>query len=350
MGFTPYLKIAEAVSAWGLSEAETRRLDKERWAATEKLHGANLCVLIEGQRLRPAKRKALLAPGEDFFNAWELLAALRPRLLALAEALRAEHGPVDLSLYGELVGGGYPHPAVPPAPGLSPVQTGIWYCPDLQLCAFDLALHGPEGRRFLDLPELQARCAEAGLLAVETLAEGRLEEALATPLPFESTLPARLGLPPLDAPNLAEGVVVRPTRELVLQGRKGPLRPLIKRKIAAFAEAPEYHAGQAWSRPAPDPGERLAALERALLERLTPARVDAAISKQGLGFLRDPHAEEALLIEFTEDTWAALEEARGAWLDQVEAEDRALLRALLDEEARGAIEAAAARRRKSAPS
>ena len=29
---------------------------------TEKLHGANLCVLIQGQRLQPAKRKALLAP------------------------------------------------------------------------------------------------------------------------------------------------------------------------------------------------------------------------------------------------------------------------------------------------
>lgn len=345
MAFVPYLKIAEAVSAWGLGEAETRRLDRARWAVTEKLHGANLCVRVEGQRLRPAKRKALLAPGEDFFNAWDLIAALRPHVLALAEALRAEHGPVELSLYGELLGGRYPHPDVPAHPGLSPVQTGIWYCPDLRFCVFDLALHGPEGQRFLDLPELQARCDAAGLLVIETLAEGRLEEALAYPLPFESTLPARLGLPPLDHANLAEGVVVRPTQELVLRGRRGPLRPLIKRKIPAFAEAPLYHQGQAWALHAPDPGQRLEALERALLERLTPARVDAAISKQGLGFLHKPDAEDALLIELTEDTWSALEEAHGAWLDQVEAEDRALLRALLEDEARAAIARAAERRR-----
>ncbi len=44
------------------------------------------------------------------------------------------------------------------------------------------------------------------LLCAEPLAVGTYEEMLEHPVEFESTIPARLGLPPLPTPNRAEGV------------------------------------------------------------------------------------------------------------------------------------------------
>ena len=36
--------------------------------------------------------------------------------------------------------GYYPHPSVPPHPGVANVQKEVVYCPDLKFCAFDVAI------------------------------------------------------------------------------------------------------------------------------------------------------------------------------------------------------------------
>jgi hypothetical protein len=38
----------------------------------------------------------------------------------------------QLSVYGELFGGSYPHPFVPVEEAVSAVQTGVWYAPDVE--------------------------------------------------------------------------------------------------------------------------------------------------------------------------------------------------------------------------
>ena len=43
-----------------------------------------------------------------------------------------------LYIFGELFGGGYPHPDFPFVPE-ELVQTGIYYCPGLEFYAFDIA-------------------------------------------------------------------------------------------------------------------------------------------------------------------------------------------------------------------
>ena len=58
------------------------------------------------------------------------------------------------------------------------------------------------------------------------------------PLGFESTIPAKLGLPPLpdDIKNPAEGVVIKPVKNLVLETIREPQRVIFKRKIEGFRE------------------------------------------------------------------------------------------------------------------
>ncbi len=89
------------------------------WVAQEKIHGAQLVIGVEGGQAFFGKRKAWLADDEPFFG-WQLL---RGALTEAALAIRAALGE-DAFLYGELFGGAYPHPDVPPVPGLQAVQTG----------------------------------------------------------------------------------------------------------------------------------------------------------------------------------------------------------------------------------
>ena len=87
-------------------------------------------------------------------------------------------------------------------------------------------------RRFLNFHDASAVCVSAGLAFVQPLHTGTLASCLDVPIEFESSIPALHGLPSLDTPNLAEGVVIRPLVEPKRAGARG----MFKLKIAAFSE------------------------------------------------------------------------------------------------------------------
>lgn len=129
------------------------------WVALEKIHGAQMVVAIAGDELRFGKRKAWLAEDDPFFG-WQLL---RASLTAAARAAKERLARHTVALYGELYGGAYPHPDVAAVPGLMPVQTGIWYAPDLRYAVFDVLVADGEADEgeFLAHREVVALAAEA---------------------------------------------------------------------------------------------------------------------------------------------------------------------------------------------
>lgn len=324
-----YEKMAESIAEWLADEVTLRHLARLEWSVSEKIHGANFSLVIDPERVGAAKRKAMLGDAEDFFGHGAVVRTLAaPARVLFDEIAREVPGLRAVQVVGELFGGRYPHPAVPPTPGAHPVQTGVWYCPEVRFLAFDLALSTDEGRRYLDLDDAMARAGAAGVPWLPPLFRGSYQEAMDYPLGFDSTLPALLGLPPLGAPNRAEGVVVRPVRSLEIETRRGRARPLLKRKIAEFAEDAREH--QAAPPPAvASPGYALDLLEWELQGLLNPNRLAAARSKAGPE--ARPGELEALLLEDLE------EELRGrhpALLDGLAPQDRELLEAL----ARDAVE------------
>jgi len=199
------------------------------WVATEKVHGAQLVVATDGATVRVGKRKAWLSEGDVFFG-WQLLRA------ELERAARRAHESVGgrgvLRVYGELYGGGYPHSDVPPVPGLSPVQTGVWYRPDLGFVAFDLLLEdGDDDGSFLSHDELQRVAASSGLSTVPVLARGSRADVERHPTRFSTQVPSALGLPEF-AENSAEGYVLKPAA-----GAPPSSRVVFKKKIPDFDEA-----------------------------------------------------------------------------------------------------------------
>ncbi len=267
------------------------------WVATEKVHGAQVVVATDGRSVRVGKRKAWLESHEAFFG-WQLL---RVTLEAAARAAFAEHPEAGMvRLYGELFGGAYPHAAVAAAPGTSPVQTGIWYAPDVHFVLFDVLLDAPEPM-FLAHAEVEQLAATIGLPVVPLLGRGPRATLERLPVHFPTRVPALLGLPPL-ADNIAEGFVLKP------DARATPAaRYVVKHKIPELDEArasgatreARFDESAPWN---PEAALSLAQLQDLAARLVNPARVASARSKVGT----DPTAvAEEVLLDVLVDLEAA---------------------------------------------
>ncbi|HEY0134897.1 MAG TPA: RNA ligase family protein [Nannocystis sp.] len=240
------------------------------WVALEKIHGAQMVVAIAGDELQFGKRKAWLRHDDPFFG-WQLLRA--PLTLA-AQAAKAHLTVHTVVLYGELYGGAYPHPDVPAVPGLAPVQTGIWYAPDLRYAVFDVLVADGEHDEgeFLAHREVTALARAVGLDSPPVLHSGPRSAALMVPVRQPTRVPVALGLPELPG-NFAEGVVLK------ADARARPSSRIVyKQKIAEFDEQ-RFGESEAW-----DADQRLdlAALLAHARRLVNPPRIASAASKWGL--------------------------------------------------------------------
>ncbi|MEV4313076.1 RNA ligase family protein [Actinocrispum sp. NPDC049592] len=279
------------------------------WVATEKIHGAQLVIAYDGRDVLVGKRKAWLRDDEPFFG-WQLL---RGALELAAKSARAS-GCAAVRIYGELYGGHYPHPGVTPVPGVTAVQTGIWYSPDIRFALFDMLTHEDPDDPGVYQPyeHVAAIAAEAGLDVVPLLAKGSKSALDGVPVRFTSRIPDVLGLPALPD-NLAEGIVLRPDTPLAMGQR-----PIVKAKIAEFDEQ-RFDQSRAW-----DPHVRLplADLHRIAQALVNPARLAGARSKVGLVF-------EELLDEVTLDVMVDLSQAYPTAMAALGERDEAALEALI---------------------
>ena len=278
MRFRPYAKMPAA------GEVREQASLGGTWVALEKIHGAQLVIGVRGTQVCFGKRKAWLSDEEPFFG-WQLL---RVQLAEAARTMAHTVGAVGgtVYLYGELFGGHYPHPGVAAVPGMSAVQTGIWYAPDLRWSPFDvLVTHSDEDEgTLLAHHEVEALGRETGLVTPPVIRRGTRNEMSGVPTRMPTRVPALLGLPTI-SDNVAEGLVIKSDQRL-----SPTQRPSFKRKIEEFNEA-RFDESAAW-----DPHQRLSVDELALwAERMVnPPRIASALSKCGRGAL-EPILDEVML-------------------------------------------------------
>nr|BFD93674.1 hypothetical protein KitaXyl93_50340 [Kitasatospora sp. Xyl93] len=305
-GLRPYPKIpARGRSGSSSNPGSPGGRGAREWTAAEKVHGAHFGVVCEGGSVRPAKRRELLDDEglDGFFGVSRIWPALSVAAARFAAAVREPWGAAAVvTVYGELAGGRYPHPDVPAAPGVDPVQTGVWYAPGLRWLPFDATVETPGGRWWIADRTLRAAARAAGLTCVPLLGHGPLNTLHDLPARFPSRVPALFGLPGLPD-NLAEGYVLKPAGQW---HEPGPARPLVKVKQRAFAEDGRYDG----ARPYLPPPQGAAGVPAWLLVRaaalLTPARAAAAVGKLGP---RTP--ADAVAAEIAADVADELAEAVG---------------------------------------
>jgi hypothetical protein len=225
-------------------------------------------------------------------------------------------------------------------PHVSPVQTGCWYSPGIEFCAFDVGVigEGEQERVYLDQDEAARLCEAAGIPFARPLFRGSYGDAFAFPLGFETTLPARLGLPSLGPSNKAEGVVLKPERAIVVPRRGGVLRPVIKRKIAEFSEDERFHEAEKWAlRPAPTDAA-LEWLKHEASSLVNENRLHAAVSKVGPARPEDSARLGEVLALVREDIESELGARHGDAVRGLSAADARALARFIDGEARALVE------------
>ncbi len=241
------------------------------WVALEKVHGAQLVIGVQGGQVHFGKRKAWLAEEDPFFG-WQLLrVGLATAVRRIARAVGAEGGAVYL--YGELFGGHYPHPDVPAVPGMTPVQTGIWYAPELHWSPFDILVARSDDDEGVLLAhrEVEAAAREAGLVTPPVVRRGTRADMEGVPTRAPTRVPALLGLPPI-AGNVAEGLVIKSDQRAAPSQRAS-----FKRKIEEFSEG-RFDESEAWD---PNQPMSLEALTGWADRLVNPARIASAVSKWG---------------------------------------------------------------------
>lgn len=256
-----------------------------KYAVQEKVHGANASFLCDGNDIRFAKRTALVEADEPFYGYADLVDLYRDRILALTKDVMGQYpGVIQVSIFGELFGGCYPHPDVPAIKDMVPVQKGIWYCPGHEFYGFDIYVIYEDEGDFLSVEETDALFEKHGFFYAKTLFTGMLDECLTHPNAFVSHIPDWLGLPPIEN-NICEGIVIRPVVPMFL--RNGS-RVMIKSKNERFAEkkarkgpGPELNLSATYS-------DEMKELVAVLATYFTEPRLDNVISHIGeVQFPRD---------------------------------------------------------------
>ncbi|WP_286969985.1 RNA ligase family protein [Flavobacterium sp. UBA4854] len=306
--FSEYEKMPNTLKKLGLDSNDLLKIEKYKWVVTEKVHGANFSFVYENNNLKFAKRKEYLLWTDDFFGYQLIVHKLEDKILSLFEQLSTEIKASKLIVYGELFGGKYPHSDVVALKNLYPIQTGVYYSPTIEFCAFDIAIESEtEAKFYLDFEKALSLFEKFGIFHVRPLFIGKLNEAMNFNKRINSLIPKELNLPELKD-NLIEGIVIKPFNRI--DTNLNLERPIIKLKNSEFDEEKRFHEAEKWSF-IPDVSsktESLSFIMEELRNYITDNRLQSVVSKIGAINLSDQLRMEQIKIEFLKDVIVSFNE------------------------------------------
>jgi Rnl2 family RNA ligase len=250
---------------------------KDDFIVEEKVHGANFAIYYDGKELRGAKRSGFVGgDGENFFNSDKVLERYESAVKALFENYNGR----PIRIVGEIYGAFYNHPDVEKIKGVKRVQAGVEYNPDVDFIAFDLSILDEEFESWttINKDEANLQFESSGMFYAVPLFRGTLDECLAYPNAFKSTIPARLGLPEHPLENICEGVVIKPVITSKLGNGE---RIVIKNKNEKFTEVAHGKKSSGEPKEAVKLSELGEKMKDMLVAHLTENRLRNVISKVG---------------------------------------------------------------------
>ncbi|WP_271784859.1 RNA ligase family protein [Aquimarina algiphila] len=326
--FSEYEKMPSNFEKLGLNVRDFEKMEKLQWVVTEKVHGANFSFVYENGNLKYAKRKEYLSWNDDFFGFQLVVNNIENAIIQLFEDLSFKIKATKYIVYGELFGGEYPHPSVESIPNVQAIQTGVYYTPTINFCAFDIAMEtdGIQTKLYLDYESSLFYFEKHNVFHAKPLFIGKFGEALNFNTRINSTIPKQLKLPEIRE-NLIEGVVIKPFNQV--DYKTIHLRPIIKLKNKEFDEEKKYHQAEKWTYipNISSKSEDLSFLLDELRDYITVNRLQSAISKIGaLNFTNEQRVTDIeseffrdVLVDFNEDNENLLDELSNdekKWIDE----------------------------------
>jgi Rnl2 family RNA ligase len=279
MKFKKYNTIENSYQQEFISDIMTQGLGNLDYVVQEKVHGANLCFITDGETILTARRNELILADEVFYNAHLVLEHYQSRIFELFFDVSEQFHAKSVTIFGEILGGGYPHPEVTVDSNAQLVQRGIYYCPYNDFYAFDILINGES---YLDTETINQFFEKHKFHYAKTLFKGNFSECLSFPNAFKTTIPKEFNLPELEG-NICEGVVIRPIKPLFLKNGE---RVMVKNKNEKWAENNNYIDKSLLNRLLKLDGENLSENAKFLCEEIykliTINRLNNIVSKIGI--------------------------------------------------------------------
>lgn len=312
--FKKYNSIENTFRGEFLNRIKTHGFWENDYVVQEKVHGSNLSFWTnDGKMFYSAKRTEIIKEQEKFYNSHLVLSEIKPKLIAIWKLLKIENSKIEqMTIFGELFGGDYPHKKVDVDKQAFIVQKGIFYSPKNHFYAFDIMINA---EKYLDVDMANKYFTEVGLLHAKTLFKGNIKECLAFSNDFNTTIPSELHLPILE-PNRAEGVVIKPIK--VSHFNNG-VRVMLKNKNEKWSENKKYHKSIIKT---DEPSGKVKKLQEIISTFVTENRLNNVLSKIGqiskkdfgrvLGLLN-----KDIVDDFTKDYYISINELDKNELKQI---------------------------------
>lgn len=248
-----------------------------KWCVTEKIHGSNFGVYVDSNNVEFASRNTLLdeESAKQFYKFESIRKRVKKDVNAIFKQLNINNDIKSLIVWGELFGGSYPHKDVPKSKGISQVQKGVYYSPNLEFSVFDIwIVDTNDNGYFLNYEEVSVLCILNNIEYCEILFQGTFDECLEFPNDNISTYPDKYNLPEI-ADNTSEGIVAKPVTSLRYNNGE---RVILKNKNLKFSEK---NSKKRVLKPVAELSEEMQTTLAGLDQYITENRFDSVDSKLG---------------------------------------------------------------------
>lgn len=286
--FTKYSSIENSYRKKYINDIVEAGLSDGLWIVTTKIHGANFSFVFTYEKgkdvtVQCAKRTGFVG-GDNFFGYQKLLTKFKDqidntiqRVKDVAELEKYDY--LQVTIYGEIFGGVYPHKDVPRL-NAAAVQKEVFYSNDTEFLAFDERVeYRKEGDEeicgeWIHPKQYIKTLAGLGWPIVPVLEICSFEKALEYPNLFEDPIHKLYGLPTIEN-NPCEGVVIKPFDSVKYLHNSG--RVIIKNKNEKFSEKKAVHIPKF----KPEESEQDIADKASVAEFINEARLRNVLSKIG---------------------------------------------------------------------
>jgi len=201
---------------------------QDEFVCTQKIHGSNFSFWYDGNTFKCAKRTGFLGDNANFYNQSIITEKNKDKVIQIYNLLKQTYEFEVLTVCGETFGGYYPCKDVSSIPGVMKVQKGVGYTPDAEFYAFDIKIDN----QYLNYDKAVEVFKATNMIYAEILCRGTLDECLQYPNEYQTTLPEKFGLPPIEN-NVCEGNVIKTVNYHSLPDGS---RVIIKNKNSKFKE------------------------------------------------------------------------------------------------------------------
>ncbi|CAG8448897.1 hypothetical protein C2G38_128065 [Gigaspora rosea] len=212
--FVPYGSIENLRNATKQFKLDVDVLNSCEWVATEKIDGVNFSFHTNGQEIKCARRNGFLEPNEKFNDYQSILEKYKSKILSFYKLMQSKNlikGEM-IVIYGELFGGGKK------------------YSTKKEFMIFDIF----DGLDLIDFDIMEELLNEsADLPYLKPLIRDNYQNIINYDPKFITTIPNLLGYPPSSHKIIAEGIVIKPIKNI--RTSKGD-RVIIKIKPPEFDE------------------------------------------------------------------------------------------------------------------